>query len=366
MKTRLIFTGGGTGGHIYPNLAIIRELKKQLPDLEVHFIAPREKDLKEIGEKEEVVTKKIISAKLHRYFTLKNLIIPFNLSIGLAQALIYLSQIKPRAVFLKGGYGSLPVGLAALMLKIDIFLHESDTYPGLITRVFSKWAKLSFISFKETKNYIKTTKVKLTGNPIRCFNYSGDNSQAKEALGVNKNQKMILILGGSQGSKEINELVLNTASSLLVNFSLVHVVGKKKFNQFKEKVKKNINKKSYKVYPYLNEDKLSQCYKAADLIISRSGSSLIFEIAQAGKASILIPLIGAAADHQRKNAYAYMKTGACLVIEQPNLKQNIFLEDIKKLLKDKDKIEKMEKSARGFALKDAAKDISRLILKNIS
>ncbi len=338
----------------------------------LYFTLPNKKDF-DIIKKEKFIPKRIISGKLRRYFSFKNLVSPFQVLIGIVQAFIFVSKVKPSLVFLKGGYGALPVGIIALIKRIPIVLHESDVSPGLITRIFNRWAKLTLISFKETRNYFtKGSFVRLSGNPVRNFKCNKEDIiKAKEKLKINPDKKMIFVLGGSQGSREINELIFNLLSDLTVKFSLVHVVGKKNFFEFKKKFAEKHNSKilsqNYSAYPFMKENDLKTAYCASDIIISRAGASMIFEIAQAGKPSILIPLINSASDHQRKNAYAYMKTESCLVVERPNLKKNIFLKELNDLLSSNEKkLSLMAKSAYKFAKPNAAKDIAELILTLLS
>ncbi len=375
MKKKIVFAGGGTGGHLYPVISIARELVKNNLNIgtEFYFALPNKKNFNVIRE-EGFIPKKIISGKLRRYFSFKNLISPFQILIGAIQAFIFISKVKPNLVFLKGGYGALPVGAIALIKRIPIVLHESDVSPGLITKIFSRWAKLTLISFKETTDYLSLSSARLSGNPTRDFKCNeGDKIKAKQKLKIDSNKKAIFILGGSQGSDEINELIFNLISVLAVKFSLIHVIGKKNFPEFKKKIQEKYNNhiqennskisfQNYKAYPFMEENDLKTAYCASDIIISRAGASVIFEIAQVGKPSVLIPLIGSASDHQRKNAYAYMKTGSCLVVEKPNLKKNIFLKDINDLLNNEKKLALMAEFAQKFAKPNAAKDIANLIL----
>jgi len=382
MKKKIIFAGGGTGGHIYPIISIARELAKKLNmNTEFYFVLPSKIHFN-IVKKEGFIPKRIISGKLRRYFSFKNFISPFQILIGTIQAFVFISKIKPNLVFLKGGYGALPIGIVALIKQIPIIIHESDVSPGLVTKIFNRWAKLTLISFEETKNYLssaflnreKNSSIYLSGNPVRDFKCKKEDvAQAKRKIGINLNKKVIFVIGGSQGSHEINELIFDLISDLAVNFSLIHIVGKKNFSEFKEKFEKEHNYKikkhnseilfqNYKIYPFMEENDLKVAYCASDIIISRAGASMVFEIARAGKPSILIPLINSASDHQRKNAYAYMKTGSCLVIEKPNLKKNIFLKDLNNLLNNKEKMSLMAKSAQKFAKPKAAKNIANIIL----
>ena len=369
----IVFAGGGTGGHFYPIVAIIRELKKISDNnLQFYFITPEKiNDL--VLENEGVIFKRIFSGKLRRYLSIKNLASPFKIIYGLIQSLALFKEINPKMVFLKGGYGALPVGLAALFFRTPIIIHESDTKPGLMNRLFHKFSILTLISFKETKNYLRIfpEKIRLVGNPVRNLSSAYTQNEAKNKLGFSEKKPLILVLGGSQGSEEINELIFNLLDKLVVNFSIIHGVGKVGYKNYHDKLceysdkKKNLFKE-YKIYEYFDEDMLRTIYKACDVVISRSGASIIFEISEAKKPAILIPLMSSAANHQLENAYSYMSSGACIAMESPNLNRNVFFENIINLLKDKKRIDEMTKAAEHFSKPRAAENIAKIIKENIS
>ncbi|MFA6437442.1 MAG: undecaprenyldiphospho-muramoylpentapeptide beta-N-acetylglucosaminyltransferase [Candidatus Paceibacterota bacterium] len=369
----IVFAGGGTGGHFYPIVAIIRELKKISDnDLKFYFITPEKtKDL--ILENEGIIFRRVFSGKLRRYLSLRNFASPFQIIYGFIQSLILFKEINPKIVFLKGGYGALPVGLAALFFRIPIIIHESDTKPGLMNKLFHKFSILTLISFKETKNYLRIfpEKIRLIGNPVRDLSSDYSQEEAKIKLEFPESKPLLLVLGGSQGAEEINELIFNLLGKLLVNFSIIHGVGKFGYKNYREKLckysdkKKNLPKE-YKVYEYFDEDMLRKIYKACDVVISRSGASIIFEISEAKKPAILIPLMNSAANHQLENAYSYMGSGACIVMEKPNLNRNVFFENIVDLIKDKKRIDEMTKAAEHFSKPKAAENIAKIIKENTS
>lgn len=365
---KIIFTGGGTGGHIFPILAIVREIKRIHPehDLKLYYIGPGDKYSSELLFKEGVEIKKIVVGKLRRYFSLKNFLDIFKIPIGFLQAFFWLFFLAPDLVFSKGGHGSFPTTLAANLLNIPLFLHESDIKPGLASKIESKWVQEIFISFPKTEFFPKDKKI-LVGNPIRKEILGGSKSQAKEIFNLGGGKPLILILGGSQGSKKINETILEILPELLKDFEIIHQIGKRNFNQVKNEAEVTIFdeylKKFYHPFPFLEENYLKHALGASDLIVSRAGAGSIFEIAAHGKPAILIPLSHAAQDHQLKNAYAFSETGGGEIIEEKNFKAHFFLEKLKHLFERTDILEKMSKKSQDFAQPQAAKIIASYIIE---
>ncbi|MEK7658297.1 MAG: undecaprenyldiphospho-muramoylpentapeptide beta-N-acetylglucosaminyltransferase [Patescibacteria group bacterium] len=365
---KIVFTGGGTGGHIFPIIAIAREIRRiySKKDLEFYYIGPKDELNLILLSQEDFKIKTIISGKIRRYFSFQNFIdILLKIPFGFLQSLFFILIIKPDLVFSKGGSGSISVALGAKILGIPLFLHESDISPGLSNRIASRWAKKIFTSFPKTE-YFSLDKTILTGNPIRKELLEGDSKRAGELFDLTFQKPIVLFLGGSQGAEAINDFVIRIFNELLKDFELIHICGRDKLKETEAESEVVINedlKKYYHPLAFLDEEKLKHAYRAADFIISRSGSGFIFEIAALGKPSILIPLPSAAANHQAKNAYAYSETGATLVIEQDNLTPNFFLEKFRSLFLHPEKLEEMKEKALKFSKPFAAKAIAREILE---
>ena len=382
---RILFTGGGTGGHIYPILAVAEELnnisnQKGIKTKFRYIGAPG--NYQYLLTANGILVSKIFSAKWRRYFDIRNFLdIPlFFLSV--IQAFWKVFWHMPDILFSKGGPGSLPVVFACWFYRIPIIIHESDTIPGRANKLAFKYAFRIGISFESTIEYLKSCenggklimKTALIGNPIRLSLLSKPLEQgiAKKILGFNPEKKIILVIGASQGATKINDFFIEISHELIKKYAILHQTGFKNFEEAKNELNlslKTINhdeKLNYKIVPYFEKD-LGDVYSAADLIISRSGSSSIFEIAAFGKPSILIPLPEniAANDHQRKNAYEYAKTGAAIVIEENNLNKGNFLTQIEKLFNNPDILNSMSESAKDFAKINAAKTIAEEILKLI-
>jgi UDP-N-acetylglucosamine--N-acetylmuramyl-(pentapeptide) pyrophosphoryl-undecaprenol N-acetylglucosamine transferase len=369
---KIVFTGGGTGGHIFPIIAICRELRKIYPkkDLKMVYLGPKDEFGKILLSQEGVKVKTIMAGKIRRYwgigsFFLNLIDIFFKIPFGFFQAFLYLFFSGPDLIFSKGGYGSVPNVLAGWFLGIPIFLHESDLSPGLSNRFLSKFTTEIFVSFPRTE-YFPQNKMILVGNPIRREILEGSKEKAKELFKLTGEKPVILILGGSQGAQRINDVILVILPEILKDFELIHQAGSKNFQQVKKEAEVIVFdelRKYYHLYPFLKENELREAYAAADLIVGRAGSGTIFEIAALGKPSILIPLPEAAQNHQLKNAYAFAQKGATMVIEEMNFTPGFFLARIKYLFSHPSEMEKMKNSAREFSKRRAAKIIASYLLE---
>lgn len=366
---RILFTGGGTGGHVFPILAIVREIRRiySKKDLEFFFVGPKDEFGTILLSQEGIEVKEILAGKFRRYFSFQNFIdILIKTPIGILQSFFYiLFQIKPQLIFSKGGYGSLPVILCGKILGKPIFIHESDAVPGLSNRISSRWAKKIFISFPKTE-YFPLEKTVLVGNPIRKELLEGSKDKAQELFRLTLKKPVILFMGGSQGAEMINDFVLRILNMILKDFEIIHQCGRENFKGVKSEAQVVIEKdleEYYHPFPFLSEEELKNAYNASDFIVSRAGSGSIFEIAAVGKPSILVPLPSAAANHQVKNAYQYAENGACLVFEQENLIPNFFLEKIRYLFLEQIELEKMKNQALRFSRPLAARAIARHILE---
>lgn len=365
---KILFTGGGTGGHVFPLVAIAREIRRIYPkkDLEFHYIGPKDEFGLIMLSQEDFVIKTIITGKIRRYFSWQNFIdIPFKIPFGMLQSFFLLLRIRPDLVFSKGGSGSVSVLFSAKLLGIPIILHESDVVPGLSNRVASKWAKKILISFPKTE-YFDEEKTTLVGNPIRKEILEGDKQKAGELFNLSFEKPVFLIIGGSQGAEVINDFVMLVLDNMLKEYEVIHVVGPENVKEEEaesEVVTADDLEKYYHPIGFLDEEKMKHAYKAADLIISRAGAGSIFEIAAIGKPSILVPLPTSAGDHQAKNAYAYADTGASIVIEQDNLTPNFFMEKVELLFLHPEKLQEMSQAALSFAKPLAARAVAREILE---
>ena len=382
---KILFAGGGTGGHIYPILAVAEELQKISIERKIgielyYFGAPQ--NYQPLLAQNGIFISKIFSAKLRRYFDFRNFLdIPFFF-LSVFQALWKVFFLMPDVLFSKGGPGSLPVVFACWFYRVPVIIHESDSIPGLANKLAARFAERIAISFASTaglffenikneENKIKKqSRIALIGNPIRrsLMENQLERGTAKRIFGFDERKPLIFVIGGSQGAIRINDFILNASSELVENWQIMHQTGANNFDDVKSElnvISKNWpeeKKNCYKIVPYLEKD-LKDAYAAADIVVSRAGSGSIFEIAAFGKPAILIPLPEAAADHQTANAYEYAKEGAAIVIEQTNLGLNVFLTQLEKFFNESNKLNQVSSAAKKFAKLEAAKIIAEELIK---
>lgn len=368
--TKIVFTGGGTAGHIFPILAIVRAIKKttESSQIKLFYLGPKDAYALRLLQEEGVAVKRIITGKIRRYFSIKNIIDLFKIPIGMLQAFFWLFVLAPDLVFSKGGFGSFPSVFNAMLLRIPLFMHESDSSPGMVSKITSKWALEIFTSFPETE-YLKKKKIICLGNPIRTQVLNGSAKKTKEIFNLQGGKPLIFVIGGSQGAKSVNNTLLEVMQEFLAEFELIHQTGRAHYKQVKAEVNVLVKKEDRKYYhpiPFLNEAELKHILAAADLIISRAGSSMIFEMAATARPAILIPLPKSAQNHQVKNAYQFSKKGAAEVLEEQNLKPHFLLEKVKYLIGRKDLLIRMSASAKSFARPKSALVIANYILEYLS
>ena len=376
-KLRVLLTGGRTGGHIYPLVAVGAELQTQCGQrgiaLDLRYLGAYG-PFKGLLEANNIKVGKVAESKLRRYMSIHNFIDGPKFVYSFMQAMVKIFFFMPDVVFSKGGPGALAVVMAAKFYFIPVIVHESDAVPGLTNLLSSKFAKLVLTSFPGVENYFPGRKVMLIGNPIRRSLLAGISTESKQknkgAFGFDPQFPLILVIGGSQGATSINDFVLDNLSAILQVTQVLHQTGTKNYEQtlkevsfIVEKMPEEISKR-YKAFDYFG-DEINLAYIASDLIVSRSSAGAIFEIAAFGKPSILIPLPPniAANDHQTKNAYDYAAGGAAEVMEQTNLLPNLFINHVKKIVEDQTLSAKMSNAALAFAKPEAASKIAQIILE---
>lgn len=367
---RILLTGGGTGGHIFPILAIVSQIKKisqarGLKEPEFLFIGPKTKSTLESFKNLGIPCRFILAGKIRRYWSAKNFLDFFKFPIGLVQGLWWIFIWMPDITFGKGGYGSVASVLASWIYRIPIILHESDTVPGLANRILGIFSNCIAVSFPKTKEYFSSKKAILVGNPVRNEILKGSKEEALQKFGLKGGRMVIFVTGGSQGAQQLNEAILEILPELLERYEIIHQCGVGNYSWTKKETDlrlDKIKKQYYHLCPFLKE-KMKDAYAAADLIISRSGANTLTEIAALGKPSILIPLSLAAYNHQKENASYFREAGASVVIGEENLQPNLFRGQIFDLLNDPDRLQTMRENARKLARLDAAEKIAEEILK---
>ncbi len=370
---KVVFTGGGTGGHFYPIIAVAEEIRAQARDRrllmpQMHYLAPSAFDQEALFEN-EIAFERIPAGKWRRYFSLQNFTDLFVTASGFVMALFALYRIYPDIVFSKGGFASVPVVLAAKTLGIPVMIHESDAKPGRANLMASKFAFRIGVAFDSAIPYFPKKvhgKIARTGVPIRRAVAQLETAGAHEELGLAAGIPTILILGGSSGAKAINDVVASSLPELVKDANIIHQTGKDNIKEVESLAKVLLEKSEYadRYHPfaYLNTLAIRRSAGAADLIISRAGITTIAEIALWKKPAILIPIPENVSHDQRMNAYAYAHTGAAIVLEQSNISPNLLVSEVRRLLSDVELRKQMSAKSDSFSSLDAAKIIAGEII----
>jgi UDP-N-acetylglucosamine--N-acetylmuramyl-(pentapeptide) pyrophosphoryl-undecaprenol N-acetylglucosamine transferase len=370
---RVLLLGGGSGGHVFPLVAVADALKEKSQQTGVPLelmILGEGKFMEKAAVEKGIVFKSVMAGKLRRYLSPLTIFDIFKMPVGFFQALWHVFWFMPDVVFAKGGYASLPGALVAKLYFIPLFVHESDSAPGLANRILGKLAKTVFISFNSSQKYFKAGRTVLTGNPVRKEIVSGDKSAAIAKFSLNPNLKTILVAGGSQGAQKINRIILDSLVLLVKDFQIIHQCGENQFQAVKTELEKIIKegqgeyadavKTNYRLFPFFDANDMALAYAVADIIISRAGASNISEIAMLGKPAIIIPITNSSSGHQLENALEVSKFGAAM-IEEANLTPHIIINQIQSLL-EPDKASSISEKLKTFATPDAAEKIASALL----
>lgn len=372
---RIIFTGGGTGGHFYPIIAVAQAIRKvvkenKLIEPQLYFLAPDPYNAAALYD-EGITFKKVSAGKLRLDDKAKNIFDIIPTTIGVIKAIWTVFWIYPDVVFSKGGYGSVPVCFAARILGIPVVIHESDSAPGRANAWAGKFAKRIAVSYAEAAQYFDKEKVAWTGNPIRQEIKMKAAEGGYDFLNLSSNFKTILVLGGSQGAKRINDAIIDVLPQLLEKYQIIHQTGSKNFDEVKSTAEVTVMDEKlltkYKPFPYLNNVAMRMSAGVADVIITRGGSTL-FEVAQWQVPAIVVPITETNGDHQRKNAYAFARAGAGIVIEENNLTPTVLVQEIERILEITTISDAMKEGAKRFTKPDSemliAEEIMKIVLKH--
>ncbi len=334
---KIVLTGGGTSGHVTPNIALFEPLKKE--GFEIFYIGTKNGIENSLIKQENIPFYEIEAGKLRRYLDMENVKDIARIFKGTAQAKKILKEIKPDVVFSKGGFVSCPVVWAAKSLKIPVIIHESDITPGLANKLsFSSATKIAY-AFPETRNHLPTDKSVYTGLPVREEILTGDRSKGEELCGFEDKKHMLVVMGGSLGSEFLNKSVRANLSDLMEVFDVCHLCGKGHIDETL------LNVKGYCQFEYLNHE-LKDVLAAADMLVSRAGATAIFEILALKKPALLIPLSRKASrGDQIENSKSFKAQGFMEYEEEENLTGESFVERIKEVFLNKDKYVTSQKNA---------------------
>jgi len=365
-----LFTGGGSGGHFYPVIAVaeavndlVRERKLLEPRL--YYAAP------DPYNNEMLVANNIIfvptaAGKIRNYFSILNFFDYFKTAWGVFRSILRIFYLYPDVVFGTGGYASFPTLLAAKLFRIPVVIYSTDAEPSRVNRWAGAFAEKVAISFPEAAKYFKKEKVAFTGNPVRKSILVPAREGAHEFLKLKREVPILLVVGGSQGSQTLNEVVLAALPQLLEKYQVVHQTGEGHLAEVEGRAKVVMGNspllERYKPFDYLNDLATRMSAGAASLIISRAGAGTIFESATWGIPSIVVPIPEPLSHDQTKNAFSYARAGGCMVIEQNNLTPRLLVSEINRIMESDTLKHQMGNAARGFARADAATVIAHALL----
>jgi UDP-N-acetylglucosamine--N-acetylmuramyl-(pentapeptide) pyrophosphoryl-undecaprenol N-acetylglucosamine transferase len=354
----IVCAGGGTGGHVFPGIAVIDHLRQMESNSKLHIVwigSGKEIERKIIG-RFEIPYYAVPAGKLRRYFSLQNFLDVFKIGAGIVASLVLLKRLKADVLFSKGGYAAVAPVIAARILKIPIITHESDRDPGLATRIAARFADRILLPYQTTlaEYYPRAgARALVPGNPVRAELFSGDPAHGRDLLKVPENEPIVLVLGGSQGARQVNQLLAEVLPQLLQEAVVVHQMGQLDFQASQEP-------------RYITADifhsEFPHILAAADLIISRAGAGTLWESGVLGKPSLLIPLGGESSrGDQVRNARLFAERGAAVVLEGSTLTPAALLEHTRRLLRNKNEREAMGRAAAELCPADAAGRIAELI-----
>jgi UDP-N-acetylglucosamine--N-acetylmuramyl-(pentapeptide) pyrophosphoryl-undecaprenol N-acetylglucosamine transferase len=370
-KKRIVLTGGGTGGHIFPLIAVMEEIRRQCNDAEFLYIGTKsqmgdlaEQSMAAVG----IETKNISTGKMRRYFSIEYFFDFFRIPFGIVQSLWHLLIFMPDAVFSKGGYAAIPVVIAARIYRIRVLTHDSDAVPGWANRVGGKLSYYVAVSYVASKRYFLAEKTVLTGNPIRKTMLQGDRNRGYQRWGFGESRPVLFVFGGSQGAQVINEAILRILPELSKLAQVLHVTGKDHYEDVLHRAAEygfKSGRHQYFATPFLSREEMADAYAVSDIVVSRAGANSITEIAANQKVAILVPLSNSANNHQHMNAFEVARIGGALVLEESNLGSNILTEKITELLYSKELRAKLQENIKVFYHPEAAEKIAAGLLKMI-
>lgn len=361
----IAIAGGRTGGHLFPALAVAKSLIEMNKDINLYMIGTADGVESKIVPDAGYRFYAVPAIPLRRNLSIKNLAIPFVLAAGAIKSFQIFRKTKTSAVFATGGFICVPVLIAALLGRVSIFMQEQNSYPGLTTRLFAKYAKSIFAAYPAVKEYLHPdSKVVQTGNPLRPGFEIGDRNETVNFFGLDPDRKTLLIFGGSQGAEAINRLIADSLErfSQRKDIQIVWQTGNSEFNQYKQRFEDS--GASGVVFPFIV--RMDLAYACADLVISRAGAMTLAELAAAGKPAILIPYPHAAEDHQKYNAKLVADKKAAVLIRQEDMVESDLIGKALDLLGDAEKLTAMAESSRKLYTPGASDAIARAILSEVN
>lgn len=367
---KILFTGGGSGGHFYPLVAVAEAIndevrERRLLEPQLYYAAPDPYD-REVLLANNMVWVPTAAGKIRNYASIRNLFDYFKTAWGVARAVVRIFFLYPDVIFSTGGYASFPTLFAARLFSIPVVLLNTDATPGKVVKWASTFAAKIAVGFAECAEYLPKEKVAHTGNPVRKAALVPAREGGHEFLRLKRKIPVILVTGGSQGSQTINDAIIDALPRLLAEYQVVHQTGRANYEEVAARarvaVPDSATLERYKPFDYFNDLATRMAAGASQLVISRAGAGNIFEIASWGLPAILIPIPEPISHDQTKNAFAYARAGGAVVIEQNNLTPGLLLSEIHRIMGSEHIKQHMQSAARTFARPDAARLIANAVL----
>jgi UDP-N-acetylglucosamine--N-acetylmuramyl-(pentapeptide) pyrophosphoryl-undecaprenol N-acetylglucosamine transferase len=361
---RIGFVGGGTGGHFTPLMAVAHELNEYTDRPELYYFGPAPYDPVAL-KLYDIRFVYCPAGKVRRYFSIQNFFDLFRNFFGLFFAIFKLYAIYPDVIFSKGGYTSVPILIAARLLKIPVVIHESDAVPGRANQLATKQARYIGISYDDAAQYFPPEKTALVGIPLRT-ELKNPPANPFEFLGIPNDKPLIYVTGGSLGAERINNVIIRCLGELLPYYRIFHQTGTDNIEELRLTAKSLLERSplqdSYYLEGKVNAETVAALLSAASLVITRAGSTTLFELAYYAKPSIVIPIPEDVSRDQRTNAYAYARSGAATVLEEHNMTKNLLIQEINSIMGDSDEYATMSQAARGQFIPDAEKKLAKILL----
>ena len=355
----IAITGGGTGGHIYPAIAVAEALHRVCSEAAVLYIGAKNGMEERIAREHGLNFVGIPARKIRRLLSPDTIITAAVLGMGMLRARGLLCQTRPAVLLATGGYVAAAAALAAVTLRIPVVLHEQNAVAGRTNRLLSRWAARVCVTFQRSVGDFPAGKALVTGLPVReDFVKDVERCSAREYFGIPASAFVLLVIGGSQGAAALNTVVQDALPLLPPTVFVLHQTGRRFASEYAEPKAPN-----YRAEPFLNRHQIAMAYCAADLALSRSGASTLAELAVTGLPAILVPYPFAYADHQTANAREFADRGASILIPQSELTANLLADRVMTLAQSRDSLDRMSQAARSLARRDAAEVVARVVLE---